>query len=273
LYTFGRYELLCEIASGGMATVFAARVAGAVGFEKLVAIKRMLPAMSEDPRFRNMFLDEARVAAHINSPYVVSTFDLDAAPDGSLYIVMDLVVGCSLADILRSLDVPELPFAVVATIGEQAARGLHDAHEARTTLGEALRIVHRDVSPQNILVGIDAATRITDFGVAHAAERLTKTQGNNVKGKLAYCSPEQLRSEPLDRRSDIFSLGIVLWEALTKQRLFRRQDTSECLRAILSDPIPDPRTVRPDIPPALAAIVMRALAPAPDVTLATAGDL
>ncbi len=271
----GRYELLEEIASGGMATVYAARVAGTAGFEKLVALKQMLPGIRIDPKFRTMFLDEARVAAHIRSPHVVSTFDLDQAQDGSLFIVMDLVIGSSLSDLLRDSvkDGVQLPIGAVVELISQAARGLSDAHEATSARGVPLRIVHRDISPQNVLIGADGIARITDFGVAHAAERLTHTIGQNIKGKIAYCSPEQARAEPLDARSDIFALGIVLWETLTLRRLFRRQSTAETLAAVLSAEIPDPRTVRPEIPPELAAIVMRALARDRDQRFQTALEM
>lgn len=254
----GRYEILCEVASGGMATVYAARVVGAVGFEKLVALKRMLPRVSADEGYRRMFLDEAKVAAHIHSPYVVSTFDLGEQPDRSLYIVMDLVVGAALSSILAGSQGRQLPIDAVATIIEQSARGLHDAHVATNNLGEPLHIVHRDISPQNLLVGIDGAARITDFGVAQAAERLTKTIGFKVKGKFPYCSPEQARAQPLDHRSDVFALGIVMWEALTLRPLFQRSSPAEILEAH-TQPIASPCIWRPEVPHPLANIVLRAL--------------
>lgn len=260
LGTIGRYELLTEIASGGMATVYAARVSGAQGFEKLVALKRMLPSISADPHFQKMFLDEGRLAAHIRSSYVVSTFDLQRHDDGSFYLVMDLVIGASLAYILHGCAGAPLPIPAVLQVIQHAARGLHDAHEARSATGQALRIVHRDVSPQNILVGLDGSTRITDFGIAHAEGRLAaKTGARSIKGKMAYFSPEQSRGENVDGRSDLFSLGIVLWETLTLRRLFHRADARETLSAVVAAPIPDPRTLRPGITPELAALVMKAL--------------
>ncbi|MFK8002139.1 MAG: serine/threonine protein kinase [Polyangiales bacterium] len=257
--TIGRYELLAEIASGGMATVYSARVKGADGFEKLVALKRMLPDISADSEFQKMFLDEGRLAAQIRSSHVVSTFDLDRHEDGSLYLVMDLVIGASLAAILRGSAGAPIPVPVVVQIVQQAACGLNDAHNACSTLGQPLRIVHRDISPQNILVGLDGSTRITDFGVAQAEKRLAKTAARVIKGKLSYCSPEQARAQPLDRRSDIFALGVVLWETLTQRRLFKRAKPHETLTAVLNASIPDPRSLRPEVPPNLAAVVMRAL--------------
>ncbi|MFK8002203.1 MAG: serine/threonine protein kinase [Polyangiales bacterium] len=260
LGTIGRYELLTEIASGGMATVYAARVRGAQGFEKLVALKRMLPSISADSEFQKMFLDEGRLAAHIRSSYVVSTFDLQRHDDGSLYLVMDLVIGASLAYILHGSAGAPLPVPAVLQIIQHAARGLHDAHEASSAMGQALHIVHRDISPQNILVGLDGSTRITDFGIAQAEERLAaKTGARSIKGKLAYFSPEQARGEHVDGRSDLFSLGIVLWETLTQRRLFHRGDARETLSAVVGASIPDPRTFRPGLTPELAALVMKAL--------------
>jgi serine/threonine protein kinase len=259
LEKIGRYELLAEIASGGMATVYAARATGAQGFEKLVALKRMLPEISSDIECRKMFIDEGRLAAHIRSSYVVSTFDLQQHDDGSLYLVMDLVIGASLASILRGSGGAPLPIPALTQLVQHAARGLHDAHEACSNTGEPLRIVHRDVSPQNILVGLDGSTRITDFGIAHAENRLAKTAARELKGKMAYFSPEQAQGEPVDGRSDLFSLGIVFWESLTQRRLFKGADVRETLSAVLSAPIPDPRSLRPDISPELAAVVMRTL--------------
>lgn len=255
-----------------MATVYAARVVGAVGFEKLVALKRMLPSVSADDGYRRMFLDEAKVAAHIHSPYVVSTFDLGEQADGSLYIVMDLVVGSALSSILAGSHGRQLPLDAVATVIEQSARGLHDAHIATNHLGEPLRIVHRDISPQNLLVGIDGAARITDFGVAHAAKRLTKTVGFKVKGKLPYCSPEQARAEPLDGRSDVFALGIVMWEALTLRPLFQRSSPAEILAAH-TQPVPSPLIYRPEIPPELANIALRALQADPNARFQSALEM
>ena len=256
-----RYELLFRFAAGGMAEVFVARQRGEGGFLRPVAIKRMLPALAEEPKFVEMFLDEARLAAHVTSPYVVSTLDCGKDEEGSPYIVMELVVGVSLSQALRAAAEKRkhVPHPVIAEILAQTAIGLYDAHHARTPTGQELRIVHRDVSPQNVLLGVDGRARLTDFGVARALERVTRTATGEVKGKLSYFSPEQAKMEPLDQRSDIFALGIVAWEALALERLFSRESPMAALTAILHERIADPREHNPDIPEKLVKVVMRAL--------------
>jgi serine/threonine-protein kinase len=260
---FGRYEALFRIASGGMAEVFAGRVRGEGGFEKLVAIKRMLPHLADDPEFVSMFLDEARVAANVSSPHVVQTLDIGRTEDGALFIVMDLVVGLSLSElraVSRQREEP-LPKEIAVAILAQAAEGLHDAHEARTASGDALHLVHRDVSPQNLLVGADGRTRLTDFGIAFAAKsRMTETEHGKIKGKFAYFSPEQSHGAALDRRSDVFALGIVGWEMLAGCRLFAREKPSETIEAVRNGPIPRLDEIRPELEPELASVIDRALA-------------
>jgi serine/threonine-protein kinase len=261
LARYGRYEALFRIAAGGMAEVYAARIVGEGGFEKMVALKRMLPTLADDDKFVDMFLDEGRVAANISSPHVVQTLDLGRADDDSLYLVMELVVGVSLSALIRRLaqDQLMLPVGVAAEILAQAAQGLHDAHEARTVYGEPLGIVHRDVSPQNVLVDVSGRARITDFGVARALQRITHTQSGEVKGKLAYFAPEQARAKDLDRRADVFALGIVAWETLTSRRLFAGNNPAETLTRLMDMPIPRVDEVRPEIPAALADAVAQAL--------------
>lgn len=268
----GRYELLHRIAAGGMAEVYAARSIGAGGFQKLVAIKRMLPTLVDDERFVQMFMDEAKLASAIISPYAVQTLDLGTAVDGSLFIVMDLVRGASLGTLLKAAAKRREPLSVkvAGEILRQAALGLHDAHEARSSDGEPLELIHRDISPQNILVGIDGRVRITDFGVAKALHRATKTATGEIKGKMSYCSPEQVRGEELDRRSDIFSLGVVAWEALTHRRLFRRDNPAAILQAVLSDEIKSPQLVRSGVPAHVGGLVMTALKRNPDERYSTA---
>ena len=257
----GRYTILFRFAAGGMAEVFVGRLRGAGGFEKPVAIKRMLPSLAEETRFVDMFLDEARIAAMITSPNVVPTLDVDTDDEGAPYIVMELVVGASLSQLQRGMTRQQLevPIPVAVEVIAQAAQGLHDAHEATRPSGERLELVHRDVSPQNILVGVDGRARIMDFGIARALERVTQTSTGEVKGKLAYFSPEQASAAVLDGRSDVFALGIVAWELLVGKRLFQRESPSQTLFAVLESEIPAPHTMRAEIPESVSLVVMRAL--------------
>jgi serine/threonine-protein kinase len=244
-----------------MAEVYAGRVRGEAGFEKLVAVKRMLPALADDDAFVAMFLDEARLAANINSPHCVHTLDLGRAADGSLFIVMELVVGVTLAHLLRSAMRTGEPTPLEVGLGllGQAADGLHDAHIATTPVGAALGIVHRDVSPQNILVGTDGRVRLTDFGVARAVMRATQTVAGQIKGKFAYGSPEQLAGDEIDQRSDVFSLGIVAWELLAGQRLFLGDHPMETMERVRSMPVPLLHSLRADVPPGVSAAIAWAL--------------
>lgn len=272
---FGRYEALFRIASGGMAEIFAARIRGEAGFEKLVAVKRMLPHLASDETFVAMFLDEARLAAHISSPHVVQTLDLGRASDGSLYIVMELVVGVTLSQMLRNASKMKSPVPVDAAVEilAQGAQGLHDAHIAHTPAGEPLHLVHRDVSPQNILVGIDGRARLTDFGVARAIQRSTKTNPGDLKGKFAYFAPEQVESSEIDHRADIFALGIVAWETLTGKRLFMADNPLATMDRIKSMRIPLVTELRPDVPPAVAEVIARATERDISKRVQTAGEL
>ncbi|MCZ7686242.1 MAG: serine/threonine protein kinase [Sandaracinaceae bacterium] len=269
---FGRYETLFRIAGGGMAEVYAARALGEGGFQKLVALKRMRPELAEDARFVTMFLDEGRVAANIASPNVVSTLDLGRAEDRSLYLVMELVKGVSLQQLmaetkLRGTTIP-LPMAV--DIIAQAAAGLHDAHEARSPGGEPLSIVHRDCSPHNILIDVGGQVKITDFGIAKAMERQTQSHAGEMKGKLCYLSAEQARGQPVDRRADVFILGIVAWEVLTGQLLFDADHPVEALAKVTSMPIPPVDSINPAVSRDLAAAVAQALERDPDQRFGTA---
>lgn len=270
----GRYETLFRIASGGMAEVHAARVRGEGGFEKLVAIKRMLPHLADDDRFVDMFLDEARIAANISSPHVVQTLDLGRADDGSLYIVMDLVVGVSLSALLRAETKAGrfVPVPIAVELLAQAAQGLDDAHEAVTPAGQRLELVHRDVSPQNILVGVDGRARVTDFGIARAMMRRTETRTGQMKGKFAYFSPEQASAKPVDRRTDVFALGIVAWELLTGRRLFDAENPIESIEKVKTMPIAPPHLLRPEVPQAVSRVVLAALARDVEERLQTAAD-
>jgi serine/threonine protein kinase len=268
-----RFELIAELASGGMATVFLARLSGVAGFQRLVAIKRLHPHLAREPEFVEMFLDEARLAARIHHPNVVPIQEVGES-DRGYYLVMDYVEGDTLAHMLaRAAQAKtQMPWGVTIRVLLDALAGLHAAHELRDDTGEPLQIVHRDVSPQNILVGVDGIARLVDFGVARAASRLSTTRSGQLKGKLAYMAPEQARGGTIDRRADIFSCGIVLWEALALKRLFKGEGEAETLNRVLYDPIRPPSAARADVPPALEAVCMKALEREPDARYATAQE-
>lgn len=260
--TNNRLEDLFMIGQGGMATVHVSRLQGEGGFQKLVAVKRMRSEVAESERARLMFLDEARVAAHIASPHVVSTHDIGRAADGSLYIVMELVLGPTLSQVgAHFQDAGEPPpLDIVAELLAQSADGLHEAHEAITPKGKPLHIVHRDITPRNILLGLDGRVRITDFGIAQARQRLHQTQGSEIKGTFSYMSPEQLRGGDVDRRADIFSLGCVSFELITGHRVFHGDNPLKVMENVLLADIPNPAEIREDMPAPLADAVFKALA-------------
>ncbi len=275
----GRYELVRRIATGGMAHVWVARQRGDFGFARTVAVKVIRPEYAEDPTFRRMFLDEARLAAGIVHPNVIQVHDL--GEEGSIvYLAMELLEGASLAQLLGQASratgessVP-LPPAIAARIVADMAAGLHAAHELKDEQETPLNLVHRDVSPQNILVSLGGVAKIADFGIAKASGRLTEeTDAGQMKGKWSYLSPEQLRREPLDRRSDVFSAGIVLWEALTGRRLFRGEDVLDTITRVTSLAVPDPRSIAPAVSAALSAVTFKALQREPGRRFQTAAEL
>ncbi len=252
----GRYALYGKIASGGMATLYFGRLLGPSGFARAVAVKLLHPQFAQDPEFSAMFLDEARLASRIRSPYVVPTLDV-VSEDGELAIVMEYIYGQSLATLVRSLSdtdavrgssvLPDVPVAVAVSVLRDALQGLQAAHEATGEDGTPLRIVHRDVSPPNILVGTDGLAHVIDFGVAKAAGRLHTTRQGQLKGKLAYMAPEQLRGEPVTRRTDVYAASVVLWETLVGQRLFRAGDEGATVtRVLMGEVEPPSRAVRDD---------------------------
>ena len=223
--TVGRYTLYGEIASGGMATVHFGRMAGAVGFSRPVAVKRLHPQFAKDPAARAMFVDEARLVSRIRHVNVVPTLDV-VATDGQLYLVMEYVQGESLARLMRAAweRYDQVPVPIALAILSHVLHGLHAAHEATSESGEPLEVVHRDVSPQNILVGTDGIARVLDFGIARAAQRIESTEESVLKGKIAYMAPEQFGDGEVTRRADLYSAGVVLWEMLAGQRLFDKSD-------------------------------------------------
>ncbi len=256
----GRYELHSEIASGGMASVHLGRLIGPVGFNRTVAIKRLHPHLARDPVFVSMFVDEARLAARIHHTNVVSTLDVVTA-DGELFLVMEYVQGESLAGLLeRSAARREPPPPeIIGTIVAGVLHGLHAAHEAKDENGNPLAIVHRDVSPQNIMVGADGVARVFDFGIAKAAVRIQATQEGQLKGKLCYMAPEQLNGGEVGRRTDIYAASVVLWEALTGERLFDAENEGLIVDKIRLGFVPPPSTLVPGLPTALDDVVLRGL--------------
>jgi serine/threonine protein kinase len=260
----GRYAIHDRIAAGGMAAVHVARLAGEGGFARTVAVKRLHPQFALDPEFVAMFLDEARLAARIRHPNVVATVDI-VNGDGELFLVMEYVEGESLSTLLRIAREKTIRVAVdiAAGVMAQALQGLHAAHEARNDLGEPLDIVHRDVSPQNMLVGTDGVVRVLDFGVAKALGKLHTTREGQLKGKLGYLAPEQVMGHPVTRRSDVFAAAVVLWETLAGQRLFSAESEGNVLRRIMDGVVEPPSKHADGIPPALEAVVLRGLAKEP----------
>jgi serine/threonine-protein kinase len=268
----GRYEVLGEIASGGMATVFLARSLGAGGFTRLMAIKRLHPHLESDEDFVRMFLDEARLAARIRHPNVVATLDVE--DEDGLYIVMEYIEGVTLLQLSRAAQrVGErIPIPVAARISLDTLAGLHAAHELHDESDQFLNLVHRDVSPQNVLLGTDGAARLTDFGIAKAASRLSMTRDGQLKGKISYMAPEQTRRGEVDRRADIFTMGIVVWELLAGRRLFSGETDVEVLNQLLFEPIPRLKDHAPTLPSMLEQTVMRALDRDPAARYATASQ-
>ncbi len=259
--SFGRFELLIEMGRGGMATLFLARIQGPSNFEKLLAIKKIHDHLMHEKQFVRMFLDEARLAAKIHHPNVATIFDMGKI-EKSHYIAMEYVHGQNLTDILKAAarDRAKFPWTHAARIIADTAAGLHSAHELKNQEGKTLNVVHRDVSPQNILVSYDGNVKVVDFGIAFAAEKLDVTAAGTLKGKVAYMSPEQTMGDKVDRRTDIFALGIVLWECICVKRLFKEETEGATLLRVRDAVVPKPRSIRPEIPAELERIVMKALA-------------
>jgi len=257
----GRYELLVPIASGGMAQVWAARLRGARQFQKIVAVKTMLPKLSEDEQFEQMFLDEASLASQIRHPNAVEILDL-GEQSGVLYLVMEWIEGVPLNQLMKAAKADGgMPPAIAARIALQACAGLHAAHELKDEKGQLVGLVHRDVSPQNLLVTYDGVTKVVDFGVAKAtALGGGATIAGQVKGKVSYMAPEQVNGEGLDRRADVFALGIVLYALTTGKHPFRRESEAATMYNICSpEAVVAPSRVRGDFPKELEPIILRAL--------------
>jgi len=258
----GKYQLLRKLATGGMAEVFLARTAGPMGFEKQLVIKRILPHLAEDPQFVEMFLAEAKLAAYLNHPNLVQIFDFGAA-EGSYFIAMEYIDGPTVRVLLqRARERPlSLPFVLGARIVSAAAEGLAYAHEFTDPITyESLQLIHRDVSPDNILISRNGAVKVVDFGIAKARGMSHHTQTGTIKGKVAYMAPEQLKGEALDRRVDLYALGVVLYELLTLSMPYEATTDAGLVRKVLYEPYFPPAERRPELPLALQHILANLLA-------------
>jgi serine/threonine protein kinase len=257
-----------------MAHIYLARAAGIGSFERHVVLKTILPDRADDKRFVDMFLDEARLAATLNHQNIAQVFEV-GEDNGTLFITMEYVHGENLRTILETASRKGLsiPVELAVLFVSAAAAGLHHAHERKGKTGQPLNIVHRDVSPANIMVGYDGAVKILDFGIAKAEERATKTQQGTIKGKYGYMSPEQCRGKPLDRRTDIFALGIVLYEITTLRRAFRGRDDFDTMKRIVKGDIMPASMIVPGFPPELEVILSTALAVDPNQRFQSAQEL
>ena len=257
---FGRYRLLRKIATGGMAQLYLASISGAANFQKFCVIKKILPHLAEQKRFVDMFLDEARIAAGLSHPNIVSIFDLGQVGQ-AYFIAMEYIAGEDLAHLIGQAKNPRqhLPIELCAKMAADICAGLHYAHEQSDSAGHPLNIVHRDVSPQNILLTYEGQIKIVDFGIAKAANKVAHTRTGAIMGKAAYMSPEQCLGQDLDRRSDVFAVGVLLHELLSLQRLYKRPSELLTLRAITEEDAPAIASLRPQIPEILNEIVATAL--------------
>jgi hypothetical protein len=270
----GRYLLGEPIAAGGMATVHLGRLLGPAGFSRTVAVKRLHAHLAQSPGFVQRFVDEASIASRVRHANVVQTLDV-VVVDDEVLLVLDYVHGESFARLRRRASAAEAPIppSVAAGIVIGVLRGLHAAHEAKSAKGAPLDLVHRDVSPQNILVGADGVARVLDFGIAMAAGRVHETLPKDIKGKLAYMPPEQVAGEALDRRSDLFAVGVVLWEALAGERLFRGDDAASTMHAIYNRDAPRLSDRDLGVGSAVDDVLARALAKSIDGRFDTAMDM
>jgi TonB family protein len=272
---FGAYEVLERIAAGGMAELYKARRSGVEGFQKIVAIKKILPHLADNEEFITMFADEAKLAAQLNHPNIVHIFDLGKIEGGGYFIAMEYVDGRDLRSLLNAAQetgVP-LPSPLAVYVASKVAAALDYAHRRKDSDGRELNIVHRDVSPQNILISYEGDIKLCDFGIAKAASKASTTQSGALKGKVQYMSPEQAWGRPIDRRSDLFSLGSVLFEMLTGQKLFRGDSDLTVLEKVRAAQVGPPSAVNPEVPKNLDAVVLRALAREPDDRYANASDM
>jgi len=262
---YGNYQLLKRLATGGMAQIFLARPKGAEGFNELLVVKRILPHLAENDDFVRMFLDEARIAARLNHPNIVQIYDLGSQAD-SYFIAMEYIHGEDVRRVWKRADGQgkTFPIELVCWVVAEACSGLDHAHKKLDLHGKPLGIVHRDVSPQNILMTFDGRVKVVDFGIAKAADQATVTKSGVLKGKYSYMSPEQAAGRKLDARSDIFALGVVLYELLTGTRLFKRNNEIQTLNAVTACKVQPPSEVNSRLPRDLDALVLKALSKNPE---------
>jgi serine/threonine-protein kinase len=260
----GKYRVVAELARGGMGVVYLALVRGPSRFSKVFVLKVLKPELAEQQSFVTMFLDEARLAARLNHPNVVQTLEVGTT-DGRPFLAMEYLEGQSLHRIVRRAQRSgtPLPLAFHLTILAATLAGLHHAHELRDYDGAGLEVVHRDVSPHNVLVTYDGQVKVVDFGIAKAADSSSETRTGVLKGKVSYMAPEQTRGDAVDRRADLFAVGVMLWEAVTGRRLWLGKSDVAVLHERLTVPVPRPSAVKPGVPPALERLVMRAMASSP----------
>jgi serine/threonine protein kinase len=268
---FGSYQLLAKLATGGMAEIYLARPQHQAGSKDVLVLKRILPHLAEDDHFVTMFRDEADLASKLVHKNVCNVLSFGQFA-GTWFIAMEYLHGVPLSRMMTKLSKAQktLDFRVVAGIIIQACEGLHSAHEARGSDGQLLGVVHRDVSPPNIMITADGTVKVLDFGIAKARGANSRTRTGTVKGKNAYMSPEQILGKPLDRRSDIFALAVVMYEMLAIRRLFHRDSDFLTFKAITEEPIPDIRERRPDLPPGMRAALLQAMARDPNGRFDTA---
>jgi serine/threonine protein kinase len=260
----GKYEILTPLTSGGMAELFIGSTVGPGGFQKHVVIKRILPDASRDENFMRMFLDEARITAGFSHPNIAQVYDLGEDEQG-LYVVMEFIPGQNLNQVVSVCAKKQhvLPLGFSVSVINDCALALHYAHTYVKPSGESYPVVHRDVAQKNIMVGWDGQTKLLDFGIAKAANTLSRTKVGTVKGTAGYMSPEQVMGKPVDGRSDVFSLGVVLWEMVTGQRLFAAETELAEMKLILEGKVERPDEVEPVVPTPLADIIMKAVAKEP----------
>ncbi len=268
----GKYELIRQVGKGGMAVVWRARQRGAAGFSRVVAVKRMLIDLASDPASAELFIEEARVGAQLAHPNIVEVLDFGQDEEGGYYLVLDWVDGIDLLDYMRSFHQAKrhMPWQAVAAVATQALLGLMAAHERVDDDGAPRPVIHRDVTPSNVMLGKNGIVKLADFGLARAADRLTRTLPNIIKGKLAYTAPELTRGKRAGVSSDVFAMGVTLWEALAGRRMFAGTTPQEIIGNIAAWKIPSLKLLRPDLPSGVITVVEAAIQKDPRARTASA---